>query len=98
MRWTASARLDPMTRIAVPSEMMQCTDVAGRLTDYHEAALPDAEQRQIEDHLKGCAACARLSEELQRTTELLRRSATATHAPSQIKRALGSVFRATDHI
>lgn len=73
--------------------MMQCTDVASRLTEYHEAALPDAEKRRIEEHLRSCAACARLSEELQQTSALLRRSADHAPAPPHLKATLRSAFK-----
>jgi anti-sigma factor RsiW len=86
-------QLDQEQRMTVRFLMVQCTDVASRLTEYQEAALPEDEQRQVEEHLRSCAACARLCEELRQTTALLRQSADTTSAPQHLKETLRSAFK-----
>jgi hypothetical protein len=36
---------------------MSCEDVRGRLDDYVEGTLLDADRREVDAHLSGCAAC-----------------------------------------
>ncbi len=50
-----------------------CHEVLARLSDYLDGELPAAEREQVDDHLRGCDACARFGGELAATVRELRR-------------------------
>lgn len=49
-----------------------CHDVLARLSDYLDEELPAPERAQVEDHLRGCDACARFGGEFAATVRTLR--------------------------
>jgi hypothetical protein len=48
-----------------------CAYVMKRLTDYVESELSPGNQQRVAQHLRDCASCTRLLEDLRRTRTLL---------------------------
>jgi negative regulator of sigma E activity len=49
---------------------MTCEDVLGKLDDYVDGTLPEAQLQEIELHLAGCAACREEESRLRRLLDL----------------------------
>jgi len=52
---------------------LSCSSVLAVLSDYLDGDLSAEERRKVEDHLRGCDACARFGGEFRTTVQALRR-------------------------
>jgi anti-sigma factor RsiW len=51
---------------------LSCSEVLTRLSDYVDGDLAPRERHQLEEHLRGCDACARFGGEFRSTIRALR--------------------------
>ncbi len=66
-----------------------CHEVLARLSAYLDEELAPAERAQVDDHLRGCDACARFGGELAGTVRSLREHLLADAAePTDLRRRL----------
>ena len=48
---------EPTGRVSDDADEMACRELVERVTDYLEAALPDADRRRFEAHVAECPGC-----------------------------------------
>jgi len=60
---------------------LTCQELVELVTDYLEGALPPAERRRFEAHLRGCRGCTAYLDQMQRTIGLLGRLTEEAIAP-----------------
>lgn len=67
-----------------------CGDVLGRLSDYLDDELPQADRSAVDEHLRGCDWCRRFGGEVAATIDGLRGAlpAEAPAADDQLARLL----------
>ena len=51
---------------------LSCEQVKERLSEYLDGELPAADRAAVEEHLRGCDACARFGGEFRATVRALR--------------------------
>lgn len=71
---------------------LSCRQLVQLVTDYLEGALPEADRRRFERHIRGCDGCTAYLEQIRQTTELIGRLREETIHP-QARDALLSAFR-----
>jgi anti-sigma factor RsiW len=74
---------------------MTC-EKAAQIHAYHDGELPPAEREAVEAHLRGCAACGELLEDLRRVSELVAGAPMAGISPIAIARLEKSFYAARD--
>lgn len=71
---------------------MSCKELVELVTDYLEGRLPDATQRELEEHIKLCDGCTLYIEQMRVTLRALGRIPEAT-IPAQARAELIATFR-----
>jgi anti-sigma factor RsiW len=71
---------------------LTCQELVELITDYLEGAMPVAEQRQFEEHLRHCAACHTYVEQARLTISLTGKLAADAIAPEE-RDVLTELFR-----
>ncbi len=69
-----------------------CREVVELITDYIEGALPRAERRSLEAHLRGCEHCSEYLRQMRITIELTGRLRTEDLTP-HMRSELGALYR-----
>jgi predicted anti-sigma-YlaC factor YlaD len=60
---------------------MSCRQVRRKLSAYQDKELPESQMNEIEHHLKSCAACSRLLQEMNDVWEVISHIETVKSAP-----------------
>ena len=64
---------------------LSCEQVLERLSEYLDGELPAADRAAVEEHLRGCNACARFGGEVAETLRLLRERLLSDSSASSIE-------------
>lgn len=85
--------------MSIPNEKviggLSCSEVLARLSDYVDGDLPAAERARVDEHLRGCDACARFGGEFRSTVQALRAHLGCADLPVP-PRVLAALGRALD--
>jgi anti-sigma factor (TIGR02949 family) len=72
-----------------------CHDVLAKLSDYLDGDLPAPDRAQVEEHLRGCDACARFGGAFAATIRTLREHLLADEAgPEHLRERLRAALDA----
>jgi anti-sigma factor RsiW len=69
-----------------------CREVVELITDYLEGALPRAQRRRLEEHLRGCDHCGEYLRQIEATIELTGRLR-SEDLPPRLREELIAVYR-----
>ena len=72
---------------------LRCRDVLADLSRYLDDDLPAARRAQLEAHVKGCDACARMGGEVAALVTALRQKLGVQETPPDVAARLDDVLR-----